>query len=148
MKLIRQFLGDLKKEDGWTFIETMIVIAIVIMLTGGVALSLLKNVDKARAATAKSDISSYRTALDNYYLDCGSVPTEEQGLSALWEKPQLAPVPENWDGPYVVGEIKPDPWERDYIYSSPGNNGLPYTIESLGADGAEGGEGVNADISS
>jgi len=39
-----------------------------------------------------------------------------------------------------------DPWNNPYVYISPGING-PYDLISLGADGREGGEGFDADIS-
>ncbi|MDB5667140.1 MAG: ral secretion pathway protein, partial [Alphaproteobacteria bacterium] len=39
-----------------------------------------------------------------------------------------------------------DPWGTPYVYVSPGANGAPYRIASLGADKREGGSGENADI--
>jgi general secretion pathway protein G len=38
-----------------------------------------------------------------------------------------------------------DPWERPYQYASPGQHG-EFDVFSYGADGQEGGEGINADI--
>ncbi len=40
-----------------------------------------------------------------------------------------------------------DPWGNEYKYVSPAQN-APYEIVSLGADGKEGGEGPNKDLSS
>ena len=87
-----------------------------------------------------------RQALEEYYAECGSLPTTEQGLKALWEKPYLYPVPSKWNGPYLDTEIPPDPWGNEYQYKTPGPNNLPYEIFSFGADGEKGGEGKNADI--
>ena len=75
-------------------------------------------------------------------------PSEAQGMSALWEKPVLSPVPPNWDGPYIDRKIPKDPWNNDYIYKNPGENNLPFSIMTYGADGKTGGEGANADIHS
>ena len=55
----------------------------------------------------------------------------------------------NWNGPYwKKGTLPKDPWQNEYKYTSPGSSGAPYEIISLGADGRDGGEGSNADISS
>lgn len=53
---------------------------------------------------------------------------------------------ENWKGPYLKKKFIPkDPWGNDYVYVYPGENG-DYDIISYGADGAEGGDGENADV--
>ena len=75
-------------------------------------------------------------------------PTAEQGLGALWEAPLLEPVPSDWNGPYIERNVAPDPWDRAYDYEQPGPNGLPFGIQSLGADGLPGGSGSDADITS
>ena len=55
----------------------------------------------------------------------------------------------NWNGPYWKKQSVPkDPWGNEYKYAAPARNGAPYEIISLGADGKEGGEGANKDISS
>lgn len=41
-----------------------------------------------------------------------------------------------------------DPWGYEYEYLNPAPDGSPYGIRSFGADGLEGGEGKNADITS
>jgi general secretion pathway protein G len=50
-----------------------------------------------------------------------------------------------WSGPYLKGGLPSDPWGNAYRYASPGANG-GIDIISLGADGAPGGEGENADV--
>lgn len=133
-------------DDGFTFIETIVVIAIVITLSAGVGFSAVKYIDAAKVAATKNQIVNYKLALESYYLDCGVFPTTNQGLMALWEKPVIFPVPESWNGPYLDCEIGPDSWGRDFKYTSPGDKGLPFTIVSLGADGVSGGEKKNADL--
>ena len=54
----------------------------------------------------------------------------------------------NWSGPYLKKEAVPkDPWNNDFKYTSPGQHG-GYDLVSYGADGREGGDGVNKDITS
>jgi general secretion pathway protein G len=72
-------------------------------------------------------------------MDTGQYPTTEQGLSALIATPTSAPVPTQWNGPYLKKKSIPkDPWGRDYVYVSPGtNNPESYDLSSLGPDGVE-----------
>lgn len=131
-------------EGGWTFIETLIVIGIILILTSSVGIMAVKYLDKARIVTARSQIETFSLALDSFYLDSGKYPTADQGLAALWEKP--SGDSSGWNGPYVSKPVPKDPWGNEYTYSTPGDNGLPFKIVSLGGDGKEGGEGNDADI--
>ena len=83
------------------------------------------------------------------------IPTEEQGLLALWEEPELYPLAEHWAGPYTDRKIQTDPWGSPFRYVCKDSvngvelpKGLPFGIISLGADRAEGGEGNDSDIRS
>jgi general secretion pathway protein G len=82
-------------------------------------------------------------ALDLFKLEIGRYPAAGEGLEGLIKNPGNVP---NWNGPYFRKENIKDPWGNDYKYSSPGPNNAPFEIKSLGADGREGGEGPNADI--
>ncbi len=135
-----------KRDDGFTFFETLICLAIILILTAVVGVSTVKYLDQARTAAAKSDIENFKKALETYYTECGMYPSKAQGLNALWEKPVLYPVPSLWNGPYLDTEIPLDPWGNEYVYNVPGKNNLPFEIISYGADGMEGGEGTAADI--
>ena len=157
IRIIRKFISLIVKtiseerkdrEDGWTFVETLIVIAIIIILTGSVGFTAFRYIDKAKVASARSQIESLSLALNAYLIDCKAFPTEDQDLSALWEKPVLEPVPSGWDGPYIEKTLPEDPWGNPYEYMVPGPNGLPFGIRSFGAGGVEGGEGKDSDITS
>jgi general secretion pathway protein G len=135
-------------ESGWTFIESIIVIAIVIILSGTVAFSAARYVGRARVAGTRAQIAALAIALHAYYLDTGSYPTEAQGIAALWAEPILAPLPTGWRGPYVERPVETDSWGYAFVYRRPGPGGLPFEIVSAGADGLPGGAGDEADISS
>lgn len=138
--------GGLGSDDGFTFIETIVAISIILILSAAVGFSAIKYMERARTAACRNQIEVFRLALQSYLLDCGQYPAETQGLPALWEKPLLAPVPSGWGGPYTDRQIPKDPWGNSYVYRNPGDKNLPFTIVSYGADGKEGGEGANADI--
>jgi general secretion pathway protein G len=131
-----------RREAGFTLIELMIVLFIIGLLVALVAPRLLSRVGKAKQKTAQAQIHLLSTALDLFNLDVGRYPNTEEGLKALWEKPENLP---SWGGPYLDKSVPNDPWGRPYVYKCPGDHG-PYDLYSLGADGAEGGEGENQDI--
>ena len=138
----------LKRDEGFTFIETLAALSIILILSAAVGFSAVRYIEKARAISCRNQIETFRMSLQSYYMDCGNYPTEFQGLKALWEKPVIAPVPPRWDGPYLDRVLPKDPWGTDYLYKNPGEKNLPFSIISLGADGKSGGEGQNADINS
>ena len=135
-------------DGGWTVLETLIGIAIVLILTASVGFMTVRYIDRARLAAARNQIESFSIALESYYIDCGHYPSNEQGLAALWEKPTTEPSSDNWFGPYLNKKVPNDPWGHPYEYTVPGQNGLPYAIRSFGSDGREGGEQKDADITS
>ena len=132
--------------DGWTFVETMVVMAIVLVLTASVGFSSIKQLDKAKVVTAKTQIELFSVALETFYMDTGEYPSEDEGLSVLWECSFSSY--ENWNGPYISKPLPKDPWGNDYVYTVPGENGLAWKIMSLGKDGKEGGAGYDSDIAS
>ena len=144
----KKLVEILKNEDGWTFMETLIVIAIILVLTATVGFMAINSLEKSRIAAARTQIESFATAIEAYYIDCGNFPTTEQGFGALRKKPETAPSSENWSGPYIYKDVPKDPWGYEYEYTSPAPDGSPYGIRSFGADGIEGGENKNADIKS
>jgi general secretion pathway protein G len=137
-----------KWEEGWTFVETLIVIAIVLILTSTVGFMAFRYIDRAKIVTAKTQIESFSLALNSYFFDNKRFPTEDQGLNALWKKSNMSPIPEDWNGPYLEKSVPLDPWGHSFDYNVPGVNGLPFGVRSFGADGLEGGEGLDKDISS
>ena len=157
IKKIRRFCDVFKKEaEGFTYVETVAVIAIGAVLTAGSVFSATKLISAARKTAARTQIEQYSCALQTYFLDCGRFPTTEQGLSALWEKPVFYPVPEGWNGPYLEREPGHDPWGTDFKYLSAESSvmpaevpqSLPFVLISYGADGKEGGTGDADDICS
>ena len=104
-------------EDGWTLVEILVGIAIVLILMTSVGVVIVGNIDRARQTAARDHIKSFALALDAYLIDCGRYPTEEQGLEALVEKPLLNPVPNGWNGPYLQSlKVPLDPWSLSLIH--------------------------------
>ncbi|MEW6727942.1 MAG: type II secretion system major pseudopilin GspG [Pseudomonadota bacterium] len=132
-----------KPSQGFTLVELLVVLAILGLLAGLVGPKVLNQLGGAKSKTAHVQIKDFEQALEVYKLDVGRFPTQQEGLKALVERPTNAP---GWNGPYLKkNELPKDPWGNDYQYVRPGKHG-DFDIISLGADGAPGGEGENADI--
>jgi len=137
-----------KRQSGFTLIEIMVVVMIIGMLAALVGVNVYNRFIKASRGVAVAQIRNFMTALDSYYLDNRMYPTTEQGLQALSQKPTSSPVPKSYPEGGYLNEIPLDPWRNEYVYNRPGVQGGPYSVESYGADGIDGGEGENADIES
>ncbi len=137
-------------RKGFTLIEIMVVVIILGLLAGLVLPKILGREEEARISSAKVQIRNLESALDGFKLDNGFYPLTEQGLEALIKKPEVGRIPTRWkEGGYLKpARIPKDPWGRDFVYFSPGNQGREYEIISYGADAEPGGEGKNADIES
>jgi general secretion pathway protein G len=133
------------EQRGFTLIEIMVVIVILGILAALIVPRVMSRPDEARIVAAKQDINTLMEALNMYHLDNNAYPTTEQGLQSLVVKPTTQPIPGNWKT--YISNLPKDPWGHDYQYLNPGVHG-EIDVFSLGADGAPGGEGNNADIGS
>lgn len=133
-----------RDDAGFTLIELLIVVIILGILAGLVGPRLFGRVGQSKQAAARVQIELLGTALDQFKLDVGRYPTTQEGLQALQRNPGNVV---GWEGPYLKKEVPLDPWGRAYQYRSPGEHG-EYDLASLGADGAPGGEGEAADVTS
>lgn len=130
-------------QRGFTLLELLVVIVIIGLLAGLVAPRYFETVGKSKAKVARAQMSSLQKALDEYRLEIGSYPTEEQGLAALIAQPSGVA---KWQGPYLQKAVPMDPWGNPYIYKlSP--SGKDIDLMSLGSDGKPGGDGDAKDLS-
>ena len=134
-------------RSGVTLIELMVVVAIIGLFVALVGPAIFKQLGKGQTGAAKSQIESFMTALGTYKLDVGTFPTTEQGLQALASKPATPPIPPNWKAEGYLERLPKDPWGNPYQYLNPGLHG-EIDVFTFGADGAAGGEGLDADIGS
>ena len=128
---------------GFSLIELLVVLVILGLLGGLVGPRLFNKVDTSKVDTAQTQVRMLKAAIQTYRLDVGRYPTTEEGLKALVEKPPGARI---WEGPYLEEQLPKDPWGNDYVYLDEADNFQGFALYSLGADGSEGGEGLNADV--
>ncbi len=128
----------MRGTGGFSLIELMVVIAIIAMLAAIVGFNVMNALGKGEVAAAKQQISNFKTALISYRMEFKKFPSTEEGLKVLID---------NEKGTKFLDqkEVPLDPWGNAYMYKLENNEPI---ISSYGADGAQGGEGENADISS
>lgn len=132
-----------RRRRGFTLLELMVVMFILVMLAGVVTVMVTNRVEEAKHAKAVADIESLENAIDQFHLQNSTFPPN---LDALYNKPTGTDLP-NWNGPYVKKPVPDDPWNVPYQYVVPGQHNIQsYDLFSLGRDGKEGGTGVDADV--
>lgn len=134
-----------RRAAGFTLIEIMVVIVILGVLAALVVPRVMSRPDEARVVAARQDIAAIMQALKLYRLDNQRYPTTEQGLQALVTRPTGGPPANNWK--QYLDRLPVDPWGKPYQFLNPGLRG-EIDVFSLGADGAAGGNGTDADVGS
>lgn len=132
-----------KRQEGFTLLELLVVIVIIGLLASYVGPKYFSQIGKSEATAARSQIEALTQALDTYRLDVGRYPTEEEGLEALMKRPPAGA--DGWNGPYLKKAIPRDPWGQAYQYAAPAGM-ADIQVLSLGKDGRPGGTGENADL--
>jgi len=133
----------MSRSKGFTLVELLVVLVILGLLVAIAAPRVMKYLGTARSDTAHIQIEKLSSVLDLYRLEVGHYPTDQEGLQALMEKPAQTDA---WNGPYLKSKDSLiDPWGVPYAYRSPGQHG-EFDLYTLGADGKEGGEGADKDI--
>jgi general secretion pathway protein G len=141
----RAHRGLRQGEAGFTLVELLVVMVILVLLASLVAPRVMGYLGSSRSKTAKVQIENLSTSLELFKLDTGRYPTAREGLQALVQPP---PGMRNWNGPYLKKDQVPlDPWGNPYRYRHPGERG-DFDIMSLGADNREGGQGEDQDVAS
>jgi len=132
-------------RKGFTMIELMAVLIILGLLFTLVATRVADQIDKARVTTTKANLKSLHTAINQFKMDTGRFPTEDEGLNALIEQP--SDVIDYPPGGYLeTTEVTQDGWGQEFYYELDPESGKPFVIISWGADGEEGGEGYDGDL--
>ena len=127
-----------RKRRGFTLLELMIVLVILVALFALVGPRLLGSQEKADLKTAATQIGNLEAALEMFKVDARRFPSTEDGLTVLIDTPTDERLARKWAGPYLDDELLPmDPWDNPFHYEYPPSQGkrdFP-NIFSAGPDG-------------
>ena len=117
-----------RSRKGMSLVEVMVVIVIILTLTGVLTYGVMTVFGQSQADTTRLMMGKVAQQIDIYGMRKG-YPDNSSDLTKVFP-----------DG------MPKDSWDNDFQYVTPGPNGKKFDLISLGADGQEGGTGVNADI--
>lgn len=113
----------MRRSQGFTLLEIMVVIVILGLLAAMVVPNLMGNKEQADRQKVVVDIQQLESMLDLYKMNNGFYPTTEQSLQALVTQATSEPMPRSFpDGGYIK-RLPQDPWGSDYQMVSPGEMG-------------------------
>jgi len=124
----------------FSLVELMAVLVILGMLSGLVAYKTRSYLIYSKQNAAKVEIAKVREAIEAFYAVCDRYPTNEEGIEILTK-----PSPKFAEG--LLNKAPRDPWGNPYQYNNPGKSAT-FDLICYGADGREGGDGPNQDITS
>lgn len=135
----------MRVQKGFTMIELVAMLIIIGLLAAVVGTNVIGKIETARVTTTKASLKTLHAAVNQFKMDTGRYPEEDEGLSALVEEPSDAV---GWQtGGYLdTTDIPKDGWGRDFIYELNPPIDKPFVIISYGKDGEEGGEDNDADL--
>jgi len=102
---------------GFTLVEVMIVIAIILALSALVGLAVLSRQEQAKESMTQVDINRIKDAMRLFRLDFGRYPTDDEGVKVLWDKNSLDPEADvsKWRG-YLEEPRPSDRWGNEWGY--------------------------------
>lgn len=124
-----------------TLVEVLAVVVILGLIATTLTLSFRGQVGRAKSELARAGIGVIVNAIETYALETGALPAMDEGLEAL------TAVPEGRGEAFLKADKLTDPWGHPYLYVAPGPVSA-YQVLTYGADGAPGGTGEAADITS
>ncbi|MGQ0626938.1 MAG: type II secretion system major pseudopilin GspG [Phycisphaerales bacterium] len=129
---------------GFTLLEVMIVIVILLALATFVGINLLSSKDKATKDLVRVQMNSLKQGLNTFRIHFDRFPTDEEGLKVLWDKTALSSdsPADKWSGPYMDQPIEKDNWGSAWGYKQAGEKGPTgfFDLWSLGPDKQDGTE--------
>lgn len=100
-------------RGGFTLLEVMLVVAILVILAGTGGVVYFRYMDEAKNGTAKMGVKAIETAVNAYYFKNGDYPPNLQILTQRQADGSPAYL--------EVGALL-DPWKNQYSYTVPGQH--------------------------
>jgi general secretion pathway protein G len=128
-------------RSGFTLLEVMIVIVIILAILGFVGANLMGQRDKANVNMVKAQMLQLKQSLMQFKTDFDRYPTDEEGLKVLWDKTSLAEEEQaKWTTAYTSEPIPADKWGNTWGYRQTGEKAPEgwFDLWSFGPDKQDG----------
>ncbi len=138
MKKMNTERRALSGKEGFTLVEMILVIGLIVMLASLVIFNVDSIFGGNQEEIARHKVNvSFSTPLTTYKMHMGTYPSTEEGLIALLQAPESDRG--RWKGPYITKKDDLlDPWQSELKYRYPGTrNQRGYDLYSLGPDKVE-----------
>ena len=116
-------------RSGFTLMELLVVVAILVVLAGAAVPIYMKHLDEAKKSIAWQNAKTIESQCEMYKVSHGDYPPSLQELA----------TPSDGSKPFMEAKDLLDPWQHEYQYANPGqhsNVGKP-DIWSNGQSGNE-----------
>lgn len=115
-------------RHGFTLLELLLVLAILVVLGGIVAVNVVGTGQQANFDATTAQLKMLKSNIDMYQIRMNSLP---ETLEELRDGPSDAAKKAKWVAP-IITEVPTDAWGNDLKYTVNGNS---YEIRSGGIDG-------------
>jgi general secretion pathway protein G len=129
------------RRSGFTLLEVMIVIVIILAILGFVGANLMGQRDKANVNLVKAQMLQLKQSLMNFKNDFDRYPTDEEGLKVLWDKTSMPEEEQaKWTTAYTSEPIATDKWGNAWGYRQTGEKAPTgwFDLWSIGPDKQDG----------
>lgn len=141
MTAMRSLTRARRVRRGFTLLEVLLVIAIVVALGAIVGFALVGRRQESQVGLAQIDMNTLKQGLKAFYLKFDRYPTDEEGLRALWDKSAITDEAEagKWTA-FLESPIANDRWGTPWGYRQQSQSGdtTKYDLWSNGPDKQEG----------
>ena len=123
---------------GFTLVEVMIVIAIILALASLIGLAVFSRFGEAQQNITKIQMKNIEDALESFRLTYNRYPTDDEGLSVLWSSANLE---DKWSS-FLTDPTPVDQWDSEWGYRQMSEYGdeSKFDLWSYGPDKEEGTE--------
>lgn len=135
--------GWVRERGGFTIIEVLIVLAIIVALTGLIGVAVFSRRDDAKKDTARIELNTIKNALKLFQMDFDRWPTDQEGIKVLWDKTALDSEADatRWKK-YLTEPLPRDKWGSEWGYRQKSERGdeSMFDLWSFGPDKQDGTE--------
>ena len=126
--VIRKTRSPRRRRAGFTLLELLLVLAILVVIGGIVTVNIGGAQTEAKINATKAQLNGLKSNITQYQIRMNGLP---ETLESLRDGPSDAAKKAKWVAP-IINEIPTDAWENQLVYTVSGNT---YEIRSGGVDG-------------